>query len=513
MTGGENLLNLSYLANDSIGAVFASFAPYLIVTLFMSFAAVQVLKTGAAGASAITGLAAKVGGQIKKGGKALAKYGGQKARSTAQRMLEKSAAKSGLLSKAVPILTGKDQEGSKRSRIAKFAARNIFRPAVAGFRVLSSEMQEDTAKLGKEIEGKVKGKEIETQRRFWKDTKLPQKLAHLIKAFEEGGDFSDVVDMKNAGERKKVKQALGYALKNEPELFKKIRLTDWQDKYKTNEKGELEKDSQGNYILEQKSLLHEIMDEYKDKIPDDKWDRAGLKLDDEDKAFYGRGENKYGKVINEGINKALGPTDEQWTILSRKIIGSLKSGDIQFMSKGSQLNMITSDDFQVLGNQAQIAKVAENFAREAVDALNIIVGEKMKQNPSFYKTYNTRLDKYFTSTPSRTLGIQYEPGGAATEQNQEIAKLEKEYNDLKEDMARAVGIGNQNQIDAVEKQRSDMQQRIADLKQKIAQQEEEAKRTAEEEKRKREEAAAQEQQEEERKKQQKKFKGMGRRRI
>ncbi|MDD5016261.1 MAG: hypothetical protein PHW73_14400, partial [Atribacterota bacterium] len=174
-----------------------------------------------------------------------------------------------------------------------------------------------------------------------------------------------------------------------------------------------------------KSVTHELLDEYiqKDKdgnvekddngnvkykgLPTDYMDRAGILLDKSDRMFYGQGKDKDGKIINEGINKALGETDDEYTILTRKIMSSVKAGDVTLMSKPGALAMLRSIEFNVLGNPAQIAKAAELFGREAVDTMNDAIKENREKNENFYKDLAPRFDKYFLSSPAASLGINY----------------------------------------------------------------------------------------------------------
>lgn len=443
----ENLLRLSYLANDSIGAVFASFAPYLIVTLFMSFAAVQVLKTGAAGASAVTGLAMKLGGAIKNRGKQAGLALQRRARNYGRKVAEGKSFLGGKIGTLSRIATGgatKD-DVKKHPTASKWARRLPFLAGPMGgtalLRHFGAKLTEEEIKESEKRRKKIAGKSIETKKAALKNAVFPSTKADIAAQVTLDGDANDVPNMPQGDELKKLLES---AIKTNAATANALKLLDPKETKRAV-------DSLVSTGQATEGMLRS----------------AGVFFDKEKDAQYGD--------------------------LEGKLIAKMKVGKMESMYEDTIERYVDKDG---LGHKfwtgAHIAKGADLFGRTFVETF--IKGmKKVKDDGGYEKIGNARLGTWARNTAAKNHGIDYEnliiPSEVETpetSQNQEIAKLEKQYNDLKEDMARAVAFGNQTQIDAVEKQQSDIQQKINEIKQKTAQQEEEAKRTAEEEKRKRE---------------------------
>ncbi|MFH0739608.1 MAG: hypothetical protein V1819_01425 [bacterium] len=324
----------------------------------------------------------------------------------------------------------------------------------------------------------------------------------------ESGDFSDTWDIKdNSADRKQFSDILEIMLTTFPELFKKARLTDFQD----------EKDADGNVIRQ--SITHELMDKYtkKDKdgnvikdakgntqynLPIDIIDRAGLKTSASDRLFYGHGIDADGN-INKGIREKLGETDDEFEIMIRKAMSAPKTG-VEYMSKPGALEMLKSKEFNILGNPSQIAKAAELFGREAVDTINESIRKNKMDNPLFYEEFAPRFDRYYESTPARSLGINYfsgpSPKGektAADKQSEQLEELKKEKEKVVKELDQTI---DRKKWRVLKDREKEMEKQINDLENEV---EEEKRKTEEKEEENEEERKRQSREKEERERQKK----------
>jgi len=299
----------------------------------------------------------------------------------------------------------------------------------------------------------------------------------------ESGDASDVWDLDNDTDRKQVLGILEEMMTKNPDSLKKARLVDFMEKY------EEVKDANGNVIMEEKkdaagnimndtegkpimtpklklkreSLLKQAFDNNKDKVSADYLDRAGLKISESDMSTY-----------NTNLPPELEITNDPWKIIKRKMIASTKANDIAFMSKGDLEAMMRSPEFHRFGNQAQISKAAEIFAREAVEKLQSAIDENRAYNPNYYQEYNKRLHNYFNNSPAKTLGISYEfqdkKGKAEKEKaEQQLEDLKKEKDKVVEELNKTEKVTRFKKWESLENQREDFEQQIKDLEKKMAQ--------------------------------------------
>ena len=359
-------------------------------------------------------------------------------------------------------------------------ARGAHLQSQAQLRTMTEAMGKDAVSEGASLE--------EKRAAFFTAVNPAVQTKNLLNTLKSG-DAGDVVDLKNKAHYDKVYKILEWALKNDPDTFKKLRMLDLNDK----------KDKDGNT---QKSITHKLYDQYKDKLPEDYIDRAGLKYKDEDVKFFGHGTDIDGNQIGAGLPKELEKTDDPWSIILRKTIAGMKGKDVDYISKPDLMAMFRSDEFQKFGNSQVIAKAAETFARETVEAMQSAVDKNIEADPNYYETYNKRIHNYLKSTPARTLGFDYDntktgkPGSQTTTEKIDLAselnKATEKQNALQKQLDAAEQENDLNRIDKLKQQIEDTEKQIGNLETQINQQQSdvaEAQRQAEknEEERKKEE--------------------------
>jgi len=558
----DKLFKTQYPSGGEVDfSFFASITPMLMGCGFAIVGFLATLKINAMGTKSIIGVATKASNKVRTTTK---KWTADKARNVGN--LAKNAtwtrAASGLSNRlqAPQIGTKEFEEWEKEHKVAgalkqarryalggkyseeeiaqgkgKSTIRKVARiagiPATLGATYWGGRVVESTrSKVAEKARGvattqiktsstETAGKSLETQRRLWQSTLDPVKLVGILDGIQKDGNFGDVVDMDNEKERGKIKKILVRALKQDPETFKKLRYIDVVDKRN-------EDDS-----LKRKSLFHEVYEENKDKISLDTLDRAGMKFSVADAALFGKGEDTKGNKIDGGLPKELDSVDETkengaWEILLRKTIANFKSKDVEFVSKPDLMAMLRSEEFQKFGNQSVVSQAATLFAREAIEAAQAGIDA---HPGDYYSEHNKKLHNYYKNTPARNLGIDYPFGETKkTEEKKETAssleqleQAKEEYEDLEEQSVQAIAKNDQQNIDALNKQKKDAQKKIDDLEESLKQ---EQTQLIEEEKRKKEEEQKKEIKEAEDKKEQQeettqptnkkpKKRGMGRRRI
>ncbi|MDD4989851.1 MAG: hypothetical protein PHW31_00905 [Candidatus Pacebacteria bacterium] len=355
-----NLLNLSYLADDSIGGVFASFAPFLIVTIFMAFAAVQVLKTGAAGASAITGAAMKIGGAIKKQGKRLGLATQRWARNKGEKMAEGK----GFLGRNLRYFTGKEGINEKEKTRFSTGLPGWFRKAPiigAGpwsqatiWRRVGAELTEQQIKDFDERKKKVAGKSIERKSVELSEAITNTQKAAIMSQIQEEGETNDVSNMPKGDELQKVLESVIQS--NSSALAKSLRFLD-------------------------PAVTAKAVEKLGDKLTRAQRERAGVGFD----------EDKDGKDI------------EEYGTREGKILAKMKVQKMEYMDEDAAQRYVQKGGLgHVFWTGAHIAKGAELQGRKFIESFS-----KGMESEDWYKQYNPRLGKWIDGSAARNLGIGF----------------------------------------------------------------------------------------------------------
>jgi len=526
--------------------------PYLLAMSFLVIGLIATLKIKTIGSSFIINMAnkaVKLPSTISKkmgdtAGKAIGDAAGAlvggaigaaglrsatKARSRSlatpegQKWAEKHKVK-GALAKANRYVFGKKDEYTneelakdKNKKWHRVATRSILTPLTAGATLWGRGLEtQATASLKKRQEeigkrGVQKSKTLEEKRAFKNSLGLKSGAEQIQGVLDilEDGDAGDVWDFDNTADLDQLRNILQKAVRTSPEKFKKLRLIDFMDK-------DPEKDELGNITKEgRKSLLSQIYSANKDKLTKDYLDRAGLLLSDSDKKKYNSAEALKGTGL-----EVVDEKEDAIELIKRKLIDKGKASDVAIMNKPDLMALLKSNEFQKFGNQAQIAKAAENFASEAVDALRGIMKEKTEESPSFYYDHNPRLHNYFKSTPARTLGFSYdyddkekqkEKIDVLSQKMEALQDFQKEKNHIDEQIQEFENLSarhHKKEISELEYQKEAIDKNIQKVQSEIKEQENVKKQNDEAEKQKQTPPNN-----EQKKPPENKYKGMGRRQI